>query len=185
MERADAFKAFGDPALWRLADNCARLWNEVNFERRQAYIRYRKFSWYPKDLYRRYAPSVGSATAQQIINKNNEAWRSFFKLKGLEVEGRLPEHITRVSMPRYWKRNGRRELRVVIRNDCYRIDKEHLYLPKGLKLRYKGDLEWRGKQGRLEIVYDDVDDVWRGFMSVEVKEPPKKGGSRSLYIDLV
>jgi len=113
----------------------------------------------PKHLYERYAPSVGSVTAQQITNKNNEAWRSFFKLKGLEVEGRLPEHITRVSMPRYWKKYGKRELRVVIRNDCYRIDKEHLYLPKGIKLRYKGDLEWKGKQGRLEIVYDDVDGI--------------------------
>jgi hypothetical protein len=25
-------------------------------------------------------------------------------------------------MPRYWKRNGRRELRIIVRNDCYRID---------------------------------------------------------------
>jgi putative transposase len=69
---------------------------------------------------------IGSATAQQIINKNNEAWRSFLALKRLEAEGRLPEHITRVSMPRYWKKNGRRELRIIVRNDCYRIDDEYL-----------------------------------------------------------
>jgi len=54
-------------------------------------------------------PLAGSAIAQQIINKNNEAWRSFLKLKKLEKLGRLPEHIKRVSMPRYWKKNGRRE----------------------------------------------------------------------------
>ena len=71
MERTNTFVIEGCPALWELADKCARLWNEVNFDRRQAYIHYRKFSWYPKDLYRKYAPFIGSATAQQIINKNN------------------------------------------------------------------------------------------------------------------
>ena len=39
-------------------------------------------------------------------------------------------------MPGYWKRNEKRELRIIIRNDCYRIDDEYLYLPKRLKLRY-------------------------------------------------
>jgi len=47
-----------------------------------------------------------------------------------------------------------------------------------------GELKWRGKQGRLEIVYDDVDEVWRGFMSVEVEEPPIRGGDKPLHIDL-
>jgi len=138
VERVNTFILGDCPALWRLADSCARLYNEVNFERRQAYIRYRRFEWYPKHLYEKYAPLIGSATAQQIINKNNEAWRSFLALKSLEAEGKLPKHITRVSMPRYWKRGGRRELRIIVRNDCYRVDGEYLYLPKGLKLRYKG-----------------------------------------------
>ena len=83
MERANTFIVEGCPALWELADNCARLYNEVNFERRQAYICYRRFEWYPKHLYAKYAPLIGSATAQQIINKNNEAWRSFLALKRL------------------------------------------------------------------------------------------------------
>jgi putative transposase len=184
MERANTFIIEGCPALWRLADNCARLYNEVNFERRQAYIRYKRFEWYPKRLYAKYAPLIGSATAQQIINKNNEAWKSFLALKRLEVEGKLPNHITRVSMPRYWKKNGRREPRIIVRSDCYRIDNEHLYLPKGLKLRSKGKLKWRGKQGRLEIAYDEVDEVWRGFMTVKVEETLPRGGSKPLYIDL-
>jgi len=129
-------------------------------------------------------PLIGSATAQQIINKNNEAWRSFLALKRLEAEGRLPKHITRFSMPRYWKRNGRRELRIIVRNDCYSVGDEYLYLSKRLKLRYKGELKWNGKQGRLEIVYDEVDEVWRGFMTVKVEKPPPKGGKKPLYIDL-
>jgi hypothetical protein len=33
-----------DPVLWSIADSCARLWNELNFERRQRYIHYKKFS---------------------------------------------------------------------------------------------------------------------------------------------
>ncbi|MCW4008567.1 MAG: transposase [Candidatus Bathyarchaeota archaeon] len=184
MERANTFIVEGCPNLRKLADNCARLYNEVNFERRQAYIHYKRFSWHPKPLYEKYAPIIGSATAQQIIRKNNEAWRSFLALNSLEAEGKLPPHITKVSMPRYWKRNGRRELRVIVRNDCYRVDDKNIYLPKGLKLKYKGELRWHGKQGRLEIIYDDADEVWRGFMVVKVEKPPIRGGSKPLYIDL-
>ncbi|PUA31491.1 MAG: transposase, partial [Candidatus Terraquivivens tikiterensis] len=105
-------------------------------------------------------------------------------MKRLEAKGRLPKHIAKISMPRYWKRNGKRELRIVVRNDCYRVDGEYLYLPNGLRVKYKGSLKWYGKQGRLEIIYDDVDEVWRGFMAVKVEEPPKRGGDKPLYIDL-
>jgi len=184
MERTNTFIVKDSPALWELADNCARLWNELNFERRQAYIHYKKFEWYPKHLYKKYAPLTGSATAQQVIRKNNEAWRSFLKLKRLEKLGKLPPYIKKVTMPRYWKRKGRRELRIIIRNNCYRIDDKYLYLPKGLKLRYWGKLKWQGRQGRLEIIYDEVDGVWRGFMAVKVEKPPVRGGNKPLYIDL-
>ena len=122
--------------------------------------------------------------AQQVINKDNEVWRSFLTLRRLEAQGKLPLHITRASMPRYWKRNGKRELRIIIRNDCYKLDSKYLYLPKGLRLRYWGKLKWEGKQGRLEIIYDDVDEVWRGFMTVKVEKSPRRGGSKPLYIDL-
>jgi len=183
MDRTNTFTIEDNPELWKLAEECAKLYNEVNFECRQAYIHYKPIKWYPKHLYKKYAPLVGSAAAQQIINKNNEAWKSFLALKRLEGEGRLPKHITRVSMPRYWKKNGRRELRIIVRNDCYRIDDEHIYLPKGLKLKYRGMLKWKGKPGRLEIVYDEVEKMWRGFMNVKVEKPPIRGG-KPLYIDL-
>ncbi|MGC9165511.1 MAG: hypothetical protein ACP5GU_07300 [Thermoprotei archaeon] len=183
MERTNTFIVEGCPALLELADNCARLWNEVNFERRQAYIHYKRFEWYPKHLYAKYAPLIGSATAQQIINKNNEAWKSFLRLKELERNGKLPKHILKVSMPRYWKKNSKRELRIIVKNDCYRIDDKYLYILRGLKLEYQGELKWYGKQGRLEIIYDEVDGVWRGFMTVKVEEPSKED-NKSLYIDL-
>jgi putative transposase len=87
-------------------------------------------------------------------------------------------------MPRYWKKGGKRELRIVMRNDCYRMDDKYLYLPGRLRLRYKGKLIWYGKRGRLEIIHDYVDKVWRGFMTVKVEKPPRRGGDKPLYIDL-
>ena len=77
MRRTNTFIIEDSSTLWELADNCARLWNELNFERRQVYMRYKKFDWYPKHLYKEYAPLVGSVADQRIIRKNNEAWRAF------------------------------------------------------------------------------------------------------------
>jgi len=37
MERTNTFIVENCPAIWELADNCAKLYNEANFERRQAY----------------------------------------------------------------------------------------------------------------------------------------------------
>ena len=34
------------------------------------------------------------------------------------------------------------------------------------------------------MLYDDVDEVWRGFMIVKVEKPPKRGGGNPLYIYL-
>jgi putative transposase len=193
MQRANIFIIEDSNTLWELADNCSKLWNELNYERRKAYINNGRFEWYPKQLYEKYAPLIGSATAQQIIKKNNEAWRSFLALKKFKAEGKLPEHITRVSMPRYWKKNGRRELRIIVRSDSYKVKDGYLYLPKGIKVKYKGNIRWKGKkQGRLEIVYDSIDNVWRGFMSVNVSNnnidsSPRESLNKSnkiMYIDL-
>jgi putative transposase len=59
-----------------LAVNCAKLWNEVNYLHRQQYQDYLKLDWSPQ-IYKKYVPLVGSATVQQIVRKNNEAWRAF------------------------------------------------------------------------------------------------------------
>ncbi len=45
-------------------------------------------------------------------------------------------------------------------------------------------MKWYGKPRRLEIAYDDVEEVWRGFISVKVERPPVRGGSKLLHIDL-
>ncbi|MCL7399901.1 MAG: hypothetical protein LZ170_06760, partial [Thaumarchaeota archaeon] len=47
MDRTNTFTIEDNPELWKLADDCAKLYNEVNFERRQAYIHYKRIKWYP------------------------------------------------------------------------------------------------------------------------------------------
>jgi len=106
------------------------------------------------ELYNEFKQILGSATTQQIIRKNNEAWRSFFALLKLKKD-KLPSH----KVSRYWKDRllNKRKLMTVIRND-YRIEevgnKKWLVLPKGLGIRITGEIKWKGKQGRLEIFYD-------------------------------
>jgi putative transposase len=59
---------------------------------------------------RKYKPLIGAVTAQQVLNKNNDAWMAFFKLLGAEREGRLPPFMTKVNPPGFGKRNGSRTL---------------------------------------------------------------------------
>jgi len=80
------------------------------------------------ELYNEFKPIIGAATAQQIIRKNDEAWRSFFSLLKLKGEGKLPPHIHNISPPRYWKdrKTAKRRLMTVIRNDIYKVEEEEV-----------------------------------------------------------
>jgi putative transposase len=76
MMRINIFKL--EPAgeqterLFRLADSCSRMYNEINYRRRQSFFS-GDFDWATDEEYNEYKKLVGSATAQQIITKNNEA----------------------------------------------------------------------------------------------------------------
>jgi putative transposase len=164
--------------------NCAKLWNEATYRKRQAYMNYQPLDWECKDLYQKYSPLIDSSTTQQIIRKSNESWRSFFALKQLEREGRLPLNIEKVCMPGYWKRNGKYRLMVVLRKDCYSVKEGVMKLPKGLRIPFKGKPRWTGKQGRAEVIYDDLDGKWRVFQAVKVKSLFKPRGSKTCYIDI-
>ena len=152
-----------EKALLNLCEMSAVLWNKLNYIRRQSFFGGR-FEWEEgvAELYDEFKPIIGAATAQQIIRKNDEAWRSFFSLLKMKGEGSLPPHIHNIAPPRYWKyrKSGRRKLMTVIRNGLYKIEEEgkkkRLVLPKGLRVRATGSIRWRGKQGRLEIFYDDL-----------------------------
>jgi len=169
--------------LEELAVNCAKLWNEVNYLHRQQYEKYLRLDWNPQ-VYKKYVPLVSSATAQQIVRKNNEAWRSLLKLKHMKRNGMLPSTMKRINPPKYWKRDGRYVLRILFRCDSYRIREGHLYLPRGLSTSFKGELKWTGKQGRLEVAWDSLSKKWRVFQSVEVKPIITPLGSKTCYIDM-
>jgi len=181
-----------EKVLFSLCEMSAVLWNKLNYIRRQAFFEGR-FDWREgvDELYDEFKRILGSATTQQIIRKNNEAWRSFFALLKLQKQGKLPPHVRKVSPPRYWKDRllNKRKLMTVIRNDCYRIEevdgKKWLVLPKGLRIRITGEIRWKGKQGRLEIFYDDLTGRWYAYQSVEVDQPRRTTSpEKRAFVDL-
>ena len=81
-----------------LCNLSSKLWNEVNYARRMFFEkRGVELKATYKEFYEKYKTLIGSATAQQILNKNNEAWRSFFKMLKLKKESKLPPFITKIS----------------------------------------------------------------------------------------
>ena len=175
--------------LRRLADVCARLWNELNFERRRQF-----FSGNGVDFrgtwvkyYEKYKNVLGPANAQAVMQKNNEAWNAFFSLLKLKKQGKLPPHMRRVSPPGYWKdkETGRRKLIIVVRQDRYVVDEQNRRLilkDFGMEVRFVGRLRWYGRQGRLEIIYDDTKNAWYAHIPVEVGVEETKTGKRSKFI---
>lgn len=152
--------------LLSLCEMSAVLWNKLNYIRRQAFFEGR-FDWKEgvDELYNEFKRIIGSATVQQIMRKNNEAWRAFFSLLELKNRGKLPPHIHKVSPPGYWKDRltGEKKLMTIVRNDCYRIEEvngKKWLVFRGLRIRITGKTKWEGKQGRLEIFYDSLTERW-------------------------
>jgi len=78
--------------LRRLLDASASLWNQLNYERRQNFTdtEIDKSVWETEDYRKQYVGILGSATAQQVIRKNDSAWKSFFTLKEKGEANGLP-----------------------------------------------------------------------------------------------
>jgi putative transposase len=164
--------------LYEVLDATAALWNELTYERRQAFFDDRDVWSVDADEYRvKYKGVLGSATAQQLIRRSDEAWRSFFAL--LE-DGEDP------SPPGYWtdEDSGERTLQTLVRNDQYTLqwgERSRLEIPVGfdlkekyglgyherLRLEARGDPRWHGKQGRLELVYDKDAEAFRARQPVK------------------
>ena len=177
---------FQERKLRKLADTSVRLFNEVNYERRQQFFQQHqvdfKSTW--DKYYEKYKGILGVNT-QAILQKNNEAWSSFFSLLNLKKKGKLPPHMNHVSPPRYWKKEKKRKLLLVIRQDRYEVDeKNHKLILKdfNLEIEFAGRLRWYGKQGRLEIRYDDAENAWYASIPVEVGVEETKTGKKSKYI---
>jgi putative transposase len=185
MKRVNTFRVApqsdaDEELLRRLLDASASLWNELNYERRQNYFADDDSSVWDTDEYRgRYNGIVGSATVQQLTRKNSEAWRSFFSLK---------ESGERANPPGYWgNEEDGRTLRTYIRCNQYTLEwgkRSRLEIPVGqdlkeeyglgyherLRFEVRGNPKWDGKQGRLEIAYDDASDTYRAFQPVTVPD---------------
>ncbi|MEM1742382.1 MAG: transposase [Nitrososphaerota archaeon] len=155
----------------------ANLWNEVNYIRRRMFFENRRVdlkSTY-REFYEKYKVLIASATAQQALNKNDEAWGSFFSLLKAEREGKLPPFIRKVNPPGYRKKSGSRELWCVLKNDQYRFDGDYIVV-KGLgaigsiEVRYTGRVSVRGRRGRAEIHYDSDEEKWYIHVAFEVSE---------------
>ena len=164
--------------LRELLDASASLWNELTYERRQNYFDGESV-WKTDDYRKRYVGVLESATAQQVIRKSKSAWRSFFSLK---------EKGERCSPPGYWGNDeDGRTLRTYIRNDQYTLemgDRSRLEIPVGKRLKEKYGLgyterlrlevagvpKWDGKQGRLELYYDESSNQFRAFQPVTVDD---------------
>jgi putative transposase len=161
-----------------LLDASASLWNELNYERRQQFFEGESV-WDTADYRKQYVGVLGSATAQQVIRKNSEAWRSFFAAR---------EDGENTAPPGYWGNEDEgRELRTYIRNDLYTFEtgeRSRVEIPVGqdlkdeyglghhdrLRLEVAGDPKWEGEQGRLELCYDEIDDTFRAFQPVTVPD---------------
>ena len=70
------------------------MFNEINYKRRQSFFS-GEFDWNTDKEYRKYKRLIGSATAQQIIIKNNEAWKSCFALLKAYKAGKIEDRFIR------------------------------------------------------------------------------------------
>ena len=162
-----------------LLDASASLWNEINYERRQNFFDGESV-WDTEDYRKKYTGVLGCSTSQTIIRQNNNAWNSFFSLKKKEDKEGSP--------PGYWgNEDDGRDLRWYGRCDQYTLEKgerSRLEILVGqdlkekyglgyferLRLEVVGNPKWDGKQGRLEIQYDEHSDQYRAFQPVTVDD---------------
>jgi len=190
----------GEQLLRDLLDASAALWNEANYERLMRYNDedgYKNEDTFEADtghLEGKYKGVLGAATAQQVIQKNTEAWKSFFRLKEQYYD---PEDtsITDHPEPPGFRGNSDqgRELRTVIRNDSYTIeqgsrsrieilvgqelkDEYGLGYRERLQLELCGQLAWPDweNQGRLNIWYDEIEETFRASHPVTVPDSERE-----------
>ena len=101
-------------------------------------MNYQPIDWECRGFCQKYRSLIDSSTAQQIIRKSNESWKSFLVLRRLDWWGRLPLNVDRVCMPGYWKRDGKYSLMMVLRKDCYSVKDGVMRLPKKLEMPIRG-----------------------------------------------
>jgi putative transposase len=198
MKRTNAFAVRplsddGEQVLRDLLDASAALWNEVNYER---LMRYNDEDGFKSDVWDantgrlegKYKGVLGTSTAQQVIRKNSEAWRAFFRLKD-QYHDESNMSVTEHPDPPGFRGNedDGRQLKTVIRNtsytvewgDCSRLEilvggelKDRYDHTGRLRLEIAGDPNWPDyeKQGRLDLWYDETESMFRASQPVTVSD---------------
>ena len=192
MKRTNVVKLVVDKniheKLKELATVTAKCWNEVNWLRMQQFKKGERIDFIKteKEVYEKYR-HVLKVNAQQVARKNSEDWRSFFSLIKEKKEGKLPKWY-KPRPPGYWRdKSGKYKLIIITRNDRYVVDEENrvIYLKDfKLALRFKGKLKWHGKQGRLEVIYDEARRSWYAHIPVEVGNVVRGKGNLRASVDL-
>jgi putative transposase len=161
-----------------LADASSALWNIANYERRKAFFQHTKIPTYAsqckslkdQDCFK----ALGTCKSQALLQKLDESWRSFWELKRLKKNGKLPAHIKKISPPWYWKHNGVRDIKgFYIRNDGWSMDEKTVSISRGIKIPYNCGELWVGKHGRLEVEKDRLNGKWYAHVPVEVSQEPQ------------
>jgi putative transposase len=184
----------GEQLLRDLLDASAALWNETNYERLMRYNDEDGFEdgdVFDADTGRlegRYKGVLGASTAQQVIRKNSEAWRAFFRLKE-QYHNESNTSVTEHPEPPGFRgdEDEGRKLKTVIRNTSYTVEwgeRSRLEILVGselkdrydhtgrLQLEIAGNPNWPDyeKQGRLDLWYDETDSTFRASQPVTVSD---------------
>ena len=183
-----------EQVLRQVLDASAALWNEINYQR---LMRYNDEDGFEGDVWDadtghlegQYKGVLGASTAQTVRRANSEAWRSFFRLKD-QFHDPDNQQVTEHPEPPGFRGNedDGRVLKGVIRKDAYTVewaDRSRLEFVVGDELRDKhsspksrfrleivGDPNWPEyeDQSRLELWYDETDDVFRASQPVTVSD---------------
>jgi putative transposase len=178
--------------LFYLAEQSSLLWNQANYERRQALFKHKKMPGYATVLHFQdiaTLPGYRDRKSTTSVKETSRIMESFWELKKMMAQGKLP-HIKKVSPPRYWKDRAKEQTEIkmfCVRNDCYRIKGDTIVLAKDLKVQFAADRIRNGKYGRLDVIYDSLSNRWYAHIPVKVRRPkrphqPTKHGSIDLGI---
>jgi putative transposase len=199
MKRTNTFSVrplsdTGEQLLRDLLDASAALWNETNYQRLMRYNDedgFKDEGVWDADTGRlegRYKGVLGGSTAQQVIRKNTEAWRSFFRLKEQYHDESNTSVMEHPEPPGFrGNEDDGRQLKTVIRNTSYTVEwgkRSRLEILVGkelkdqydhtgrLRLEIAGDPNWPEykKQGRLDLWYDETDSTFRASQPVTVSD---------------
>jgi len=157
-------------------------WNEVNKLRLEQYKKHEPvdFNKTEKIVYEKYKAVLHGANVAQVTRKNASAWKSFFELSKKKKENELPKWMK--PKPPHKKKE---DLFLLIRHDRYKIEGNEIFLIDfNLRLKFKGKLKWVGKQGTLEIFYDNARRKWYARIPMVVKVDKKPKGEKKAGIDL-